>query len=252
MDLTCEERPSDSSFVQTVWQSRSDVGGSFISMAESQCSLVVTRYRGRAFLTLRGPSTAATPAFNPPDAEFSGIVFNPGVFMPHLPAGMVSEGHDLGLPEASGDSFWLQGAAWQYPDFENADTFVNRLAQAGLLVRDPIVAAVLQGQPVDLSLRTVHRRFLHATGLTYGALYQIERARVATSLLKSGVSILDAVYQAGYFDQPHLTRSLKRYIGLTPSQIGDQQGRQPLSFLYKKTPASLDYNKAKEYELRPK
>jgi AraC-like DNA-binding protein len=38
-------------------------------------------------------------------------------------------------------------------------------------------------------------------------------------LLEQGVSILDTVEQAGYFDQPHLTRSLKRYVGYTPAQI---------------------------------
>jgi len=49
--------------------------------------------------------------------------------------------------------------------------------------------------------------------------------------LKEGVAILDAVHQAGYFDQAHLTRSLRRFTGQTPAQIirGDQQ----LSFLYK-------------------
>jgi AraC-like DNA-binding protein len=57
-----------------------------------------------------------------------------------------------------------------------------------------------------------------------------------------GVSILDAVHQAGYFDQPHLTRSLKHFIGLTPAQIIDQSRPQRLSFLYKKNPSWLDYN----------
>ncbi len=37
--------------------------------------------------------------------------------------------------------------------------------------------------------------------------------------VEKGVSILDAVYQAGYSDQPHMTRSLKYFIGQTPAQI---------------------------------
>ena len=39
-----------------------------------------------------------------------------------------------------------------------------------------------------------------------------------------------AAHQAGYYDQAHLTRSLKRWIGQTPARVGrpDQQ----LSFLY--------------------
>jgi AraC-like DNA-binding protein len=93
-----------------------------------------------------------------------------------------------------------------------------------------------------MSIRTVHRRFLRATGLTRGALHQIERARYATSLLKRGISILDVVFEAGYFDQPHLTRSIRHFIGLTPSQVSDTRRNEALSFLYKKRPEWLSYN----------
>jgi AraC-like DNA-binding protein len=49
------------------------------------------------------------------------------------------------------------------------------------------------------------------------------------------VGILDAVHEAGYFDQAHLTRSLKRLIGQTPGQIA--RGETQLSFLYKTAPS---------------
>src|SRR5690606_30162566 len=120
---------------------------------------------------------------------------------------------------AAGRAFWLHGAAWEFPDFENADTFVERLVRQGLLVSDPLVAAVLRDQPPQTSIRTVQRRFLRATGLTPGALQQIERARRALALLQQGVSILDTVCEAGYYDQPHLTRALRYYMGQTPAQI---------------------------------
>jgi methylphosphotriester-DNA--protein-cysteine methyltransferase len=70
-----------------------------------------------------------------------------------------------------------------------------------------------------MSARTLRHRFLRATGLTQSQLLQYERAQQASALLKKGVSILDAIYEAGYFDQPHLTRSLKRWIGHTPNEI---------------------------------
>lgn len=38
-------------------------------------------------------------------------------------------------------------------------------------------------------------------------------------LLRQGVSILNTVCQLGYFDQPHVTRSLRQWIGHTPAQI---------------------------------
>jgi AraC-like DNA-binding protein len=238
IDFRAEERPSDSPFIERVWHSRSDEysGTPFTSMAETHWSMVVSKIRGRTTITVRGPEIRATPAYSPPEAEFFGIMFKPGTLMPLFPARMVMDRQDINLPGAASQSFWLNGAAWQYPDFENAETFVNRLARDGLLIHDPIVSAVLQGQPVGASLRTVQRRFLQATGLTYNTISQIKRARYATMLLKQGIPILDVVYEASYADQPHLTRSLKQYTGQTPAQITAESQRGPLSFLFKTFP----------------
>jgi AraC-like DNA-binding protein len=213
-----DQRRSDSPFVDAIWRSQSEGGGYFMSLAESHWGIVVTRQNGKAYLTVRGPETKAMPAPIPQDAEFFGIIFKLGTFMPHLPARLLVDA-ETNLPDATSQSFWLKGAAWQIPNFENADTFVERLVREDLLVHDPIVDAVLHAQPQDYSIRTVRRRFLQATGLTHGEVFQIERARGALALLEQGVSILDTVDKAGYFDQPHLTRSLKRFIGQTPAQI---------------------------------
>ena len=242
MDLICEERESDSPFVERIWHSQGLEVGHFISMAEVECGMVVTKFRGRTFITLRGPATKATPAFCPAGAEFVGIQFKPGVFMQDLPANLVMERHDVNLPEATSTSFWLDGSAWEYPDYENADTFVDWLVNDELLAHDPLVSAVLHGQPVELSLRTLQRRFLRATGLTLNSMHQINRALFATQLLKGGTSILDTVFEAGYFDQPHLTRALRRFVGLTPAQITNPDRPERLSFLYKQNPSWLRYN----------
>jgi AraC-like DNA-binding protein len=89
----------------------------------------------------------------------------------------------------------------------------------------------LLGRPCELSLRSAQRHFLRSTGVTYTTFRQIERARYAINLLREGVSILDVVSRLGYFDQAHLTRSLRRFIGQTPAQV--TQGQKQLSFLYK-------------------
>jgi AraC-like DNA-binding protein len=245
MDLTCEERPSDSPLVETVWRSYAERGGAFISMAAGHCEIVLTRLQGQTTLTIRGPETRATPAYCPEDAEFMGIIFKAGTFIPTLPPGLVKDRNDVNLPEAGGkNSFWLGGSAWQFPDWDNADIFIDWLVRDGLLVHDPVVDTVLAGRPSELSLRTEQRRFLQATGLTQNTLRQIERARYATRLLKQGVSILDTVYMAGYFDQPHLTRSLKQFIGQTPAQIQDENRTTRLSFLYHTTTPLLQYEES--------
>jgi AraC-like DNA-binding protein len=96
---------------------------------------------------------------------------------------------------------------------------VERLVHSGVLVRDPVVNAALQGRPQELSSRAVRHRFSRATGLTQSHVRQIQRAQRAAALLRQGIPISDAVYEAGYFDQPHLTHSLKRWVGHTPAQI---------------------------------
>lgn len=89
----------------------------------------------------------------------------------------------------------------------------------GLLVRDPVVEATIHGHTSDMSVRSLQYRFLQATGLTHRTIQQIERARNAVSLLGRGTSIADTAFELGYFDQAHLTNSLKRFIGRTPAQI---------------------------------
>jgi AraC-like DNA-binding protein len=220
MQFVFDNRPSDSSFVEAIWRTRSLGGGSFISLAESNVEMVVTKQNNALTFTVHGPFTRAFPAPIPEDAEFLGIIFKLGTFLPNLPASQLVDG-GINLPEAASQSFWLHGSAWQFPTFDNAETFIDRLVRYGVLAHEPIVTAALQGQLTDLSARSVQRRFLRATGLTHGTMYQIERARYAMTLLQQGVSILDTVEQAGYYDQPHLTRSLKHLIGQTPAQVLD-------------------------------
>ena len=234
MFILFEDRLSDSPFVERVWCCHSECGGAFLSVAASNFEMAVTQHRGRIFLTLRGPETKATTLDCPAEGDWLGIRFKLGTFMPRFLPGSLRDHRDRTLPDAASRSFWLNGSAWQYPDFDNAETFVRRLAKAGLILRDSAVDAALQGQPQALSVRSAQRHFLRATGITHAAFRQIERARYATNLLKEGVSILDAVHLAGYFDQAHLTRSLKYLIGQTPAKI--IQGDRQLSFLYKTQP----------------
>ena len=231
--LHFEERASDHPFLEKVWRCHSDRADTFLSVAANTFEMAITRLGGKSFLTLRGPETAATALECPAEGQWVGIRFKPGTFMPRFLPGSLRDHNDVTLRPATGRSFWLNGSAVEYPSFDNAETLVGRLAKSGILSRDPIVENTLLRRPRDLSLRTAQRHFLRSTGVTYATFRQIERARYATILLREGVSILDVVSRLGYFDQAHLTRSLRRFIGETPVKI--IQGQKQLSFLYKTT-----------------
>ncbi len=196
--------------------------------------MVVSKHLGKNSFIVRGPETMATTVECPSDGEWFAIRFKLGTFMPLFPTGERRDLNDVILPNATSRSFWLNGSAWEYPNFENAETFVKRLVHCGLLTADPLVSSVVSGQNRELSLRTAQRRFLRTTGVTRSTADQIERARRATLLLRQGNSILDVVFETGYYDQAHLTRSLKHFIGLTPVQIA--RGDRQLSFLYNTDP----------------
>jgi Helix-turn-helix domain len=230
MLIAFEDRASDSPFVDRVWRSHSERAGTFCSMATCNWVMVVTRHEGRAFLTVRGPETKATTAECPAEGEWVGIHFKIGSFMPLLPNGCIRDRSDINLPAVSRRSFLLNGSVWEYPGFDNADVFVNRLVKKGLVVRDAGIDVALRGGSGALSRRTEQRHFLRTTGMTRATIRQIERARYATRLLRNGTSILQVVHDAGYFDQAHLTRSLKHFIGQTPAQL--LRGSEQLSFLY--------------------
>jgi len=172
---------------------------------------------------VEGPLTKATPVSQAEGTEWFGITFQPGTFLPSVSIRNLLDERAM-LPVAGKTSFELAGSSFQFPDYNNVETFIERLVREDLLVSDPVVKAFLAGQRPEMSLRTVRRRFLLATGLTFKAMEQIERAKRAVDLLTQGISLLDTAYQAGYADQSHMTRSLKHFIGYTPAQIA-QMGK---------------------------
>jgi hypothetical protein len=223
MDFQFESRPPESPFIDMIWRSRSETAGFFTSLAGTQWMMVVTKYQGETLMTVRGPESKATLAYSPvhgdSDSEFFGVVFKLGTFMPHLPPIYVADRNDALMPDAGSRKFWMHGSSWEFPTFDNVETFVNRLIRQDMLVRDAVVEDVLKGCVPALTPRAVQKRFLRATGLTHTTIHQIERAQHAVSLLQQGVPILETVHRAGYYDQPHLTRSLKHFMGQTPSEI---------------------------------
>jgi hypothetical protein len=232
MGLEIESRSSDSPYVERVWRSRSQDVDQMTSVATAHWDLVFWEHRGQVNVAVQGPWSRASAAPVPEDATFFGISFSSGTSMPHLPVGLLVDG-SAEIPDATPRSFWLKGSAWRLPGYDNAEAFVRRLVREGVLDRDPIVPEVLRGVSPDLSERTLQRRFMAATGLTRGAVRQIDRARHAAVLIQEGAPIHEVIHRLSYFDQPHLARSLTRYIGRTATQLAGPGEPLPLSLLYK-------------------
>jgi hypothetical protein len=222
MSIVFEVRESDSPYIESVTRGQAVSDGAPVRPAESHWHLVFLCRQGQARSVLVGPWTTAGVASYGEGAELLWVKFRLGVFMPHQPPRDFLDVETF-LPGATSRRFWLKSAAWQWPDYGNVETFVERLVREEVLVRDPVVSAVLHDEPPALSPRTVRHRFLRATGLTYSHIHQVERAQRAATLLGEGQSILDTVDALGYYDQPHLTRSLKRWVGHTPAQLTPRQ-----------------------------
>jgi methylphosphotriester-DNA--protein-cysteine methyltransferase len=137
-----------------------------------------------------------------------------------FPPARLANLQDAVLPTLTDGRILLGGRAWEMPTPQNVDVFINRLERAGLLVFDPLVEELRDGCAVrSMPERTAQSRFVRAVGLSRRKLQVIERARHAARLLRAGAAIADVVCDAGYYDQPHLTRALRQLIGYTPAEL---------------------------------
>ena len=217
MTIVAEARPSDSPLIESVMRGHTLCAGTTIRPAETNWHMVVLKLDGAARVLAVGPLTSSGVVRYGAGGELLWIKFRLGTFLPHAPMRGWADRETV-LPNASRRSFWLGKTAWEMPSFENAERFVERLVRADVLAHDPLVLAALGAEPPAIPERTLRHRFLRATGQTQSHIRQFERARQAADLLAQGETIPDVMFELGYYDQPHLTRSLKRLIGTTPAQ----------------------------------
>ncbi|GAA3948527.1 hypothetical protein GCM10023085_33510 [Actinomadura viridis] len=185
--------------------------------------LVFWEQDGRAYAGISGPETRSGTAPVPNGATFTGIDFAVGTSLRAVPTSALVNG-GIELPDTTRRTFRLDGGRWDTPHPDDAEGLVERLVRTGIVVRDLLVAESLRGHRPAVSRRTVERRFRVATGLTQGGVRQIERARRAAELLASGESAADVVTKLGYFDESHLARALRSYVGRTAGQLREGAG----------------------------
>ncbi|WP_430501591.1 helix-turn-helix domain-containing protein [Micromonospora trifolii] len=223
MGLRFETRGSDSPWVDTVWTCTSEQVTTMTSVAGVRWGLVFWEQAGRPYASVTGPETRTGTAPVPEGATFTGIEFAVGTSLRAVPTPTLVDG-GIELPDTGRRTFRLDGTRWETPGPDDAEALVDSLVRAGTVVRDPLVAELLRGHRPAVSGRTVERRFRAATGLTRGAVRQIERARAAAELLATGDPAADVVAKLDYFDEPHLARALRSYLGRTVRQLREGTG----------------------------
>ncbi|TCC56180.1 AraC family transcriptional regulator [Kribbella pittospori] len=203
-----------------IWSAECDSSTPFSSLASTTAGIGFARIGGTWAVHLRGPATKATTMVCSPDTEFFGVDFRLGAYLPMFPPAGLTNMRDAVLPTLADGRILLDGQAWEMPTAQNIDVFIDRLQRAGLMVVDPMIEELRYGGSVRMvSKRTAQSRFVRAVGLPLRTLELIERARRAVRLLHAGKTIAEVTVEAGYYDQPHLTRSLRQMIGHTPAEV---------------------------------
>jgi hypothetical protein len=150
--------------------------------------------------------------------EILAINFKASSYMPLMP-GEAMRDQGVVLETIGQDRFWLGTDVLEIPSFDNVDGFVAKLLRSSIVEDNSLVASVVSGHPMAMSERTMQRHFLKTTGLTYKTFTQIERAQKALTLLQQGRAAADVAFALGYADQPHMIRSVKAIMGVTPGQV---------------------------------
>ena len=144
------------------------------------------------------------------------ISFAAGVYMPQLSGDKMLDLAEL-LPMSDDEHFELAGELFAVPTYETAEQLVEELAAKHIIKIDEVVAAVLAGTPKALSDRAMQRHFHKVTGMSKKGLEQIHRAQEAVRILQAGKAPREAAADAGYADQAHMAKSLKKLMDSKPS-----------------------------------
>jgi hypothetical protein len=216
MSFTYEEKQSSSPYVDKVWHTEDQTDGVYIASADASWDMIfIKTNEGKSKVLLSGPCSKTTLVPYSAGNKNFGLRFKPGVIFTGISViDMVNVTQTLPMPTE--DTFILQNITWELPTYENIDKFIARLREHGLLSIDPVVRAVLEGKPVNMSVRSVQRHFAKTIGLSPRQVMQIETARKAVRLLLEGIPLAEVAYELGYADLPHMIRMLKRFTGFTP------------------------------------
>lgn len=206
--------------IDTVWATQSISDGVYNATPDGSWDLIHVRAAdGRHIVFLTGQQSE--PAAVPYEAGESSVVISFAAAVRLNTGAIPSDAAVFENLAVIADRFLFNGLELPLPTFDNAETIVEQLISAGILVSDRIVQRAMGPDNFAASERTLQRHFRQTTGLSQKDFDQIRRAQEAVRLLKAGGRPADVAAAAGYADQAHMTKSIKRIMGRLPSQVDD-------------------------------
>lgn len=212
-----KSRKSSHPLIETVWQTKNIADGTYLATPDRSWDLITLVHQdGSRQMMLTGQATK--PMQVPYKAGTNSVVisFALSTYLPSHPSASLVDSFEI-LPTVDNTHFRLADHVFAFPSFDDAEVLVDDLLRQGVLKNDPVV----DGSQRAHSDRTVQRHYNETTGLSRKSLEQIERAQQAVILLQKGERPVDAAVDSGYSDQPHLTKSLKKIMGISPTKPGD-------------------------------
>lgn len=226
--------PALRGLVSHYWLSRDSGGGRHTVLPDGCVDLVLRLCDGDGAWQAFGTSTRPLDVPVEPGCVYFGIRFQPGQsrhFLP-LPGRLLTDTAEplarpanleaerlcalLALPNPAPalDALlcdWLAGRTSPAARIDGALTLLG--------AHDAPLGVATLAERLNLSRRQLERDFLEWVGVPPKVFMGIRRSQRAMALLSSrspAAPLADIALAAGYADQSHMTRELKRYLGVTP------------------------------------
>lgn len=213
-------RSSSHPLVDTIWATQNISDGIYSATPDGSWDLIVLiQPDGSKQMMITGQATK--PMDVPYQKGTSSVVisFARGAYIPAY-AGKLVDSFEI-LSNVGAEHFTLCGRMFTFPSYETAEELVEVLIEAGLLLADPVIYTANGDGVWAASKRSHQRHFAEHTGVSEKSFEQIERAKSAVRQLQGGKTPRDVAADVGYSDQPHLARSLKKIMGVKPSDVDD-------------------------------
>lgn len=214
-------RNSAHPLIDTIWTTQNTDDGIYSATPDGSWDLIVLiQSDGSKSMMITGQATRPMDVPYRKDTGSVVISFVPGAYIPGYAGKTLLDSFEL-LSNADANHFVLCGQTFAIPTYETAEDLVESLIAAQLLFADPVVYALSSGVSMAVSPRSSQRHFVNSAGITQKNLSQIERAQLAVQQLQRGEKPSKVAANAGYADQPHMARDLKKIMGIKPSDADD-------------------------------